>query len=59
MEVRISFDDTDPPVGQLWREAPGASGRGTTCSTRFSGWLGLLRALSDALDDQGDIPHEQ
>jgi len=60
MEVRISFEATDPPVGQLWRQTPSeASSDSVTRPTQFSGWLGLLRALSDALNDCEDIPHEQ
>jgi hypothetical protein len=60
VEVRICFDQTEPPVGQLWRPAdPGASSDGVTGPTRFSGWLGLLRALSDALDRPEDIQRER
>lgn len=53
MEIRISFDTTDPPAGRLRMLAgPGvASGPGTGSGppagpeVRFCGWLGLLRAL--------------
>jgi hypothetical protein len=53
VEIRISFDTTDPPAGRL-RMLPGpsaASGPGTGNGppvgqeVRFCGWLGLLRAL--------------
>jgi hypothetical protein len=60
VEMRIWFDRTDPPVGYLrWQGVAGTPSDGITGPTRFSGWLGLLRALSDALNDQEDIPHEQ
>jgi hypothetical protein len=51
VEIRISFDTTDPPAGRLRMLAgPGAaSGPGNDPSVgqevRFCGWLGLLRAL--------------
>jgi hypothetical protein len=47
------------PVGHLLRlAAPGASSDGSTGRTQFSGWLGLLRALSDALGNAEDIRRE-
>jgi hypothetical protein len=51
VEIRISFDTTDPPAGRLrMLAAPGpASGTGhgppAGQEVRFCGWLGLLRAL--------------
>jgi hypothetical protein len=53
VEIRISFDTTDPPAGQLEVLAgPGAGGAPGTVDAppagqevRFCGWLGLLRAL--------------
>jgi len=52
VEVRIYCDQTNPPVGQLSRLTdPAAQGESTTEPIEFSGWLGLLRALYDTLDD--------
>jgi hypothetical protein len=57
VEVRIWFDQSEPPVGHVQRlAAPGASSDRGAATTEFSGWLGLLRALSDVLDDAKDIP---
>jgi hypothetical protein len=58
VELRICFDRTDPPVGHLWRQAEPESGEAGTTPTDFAGWLGLLRALSDLLDDQENISPE-
>ncbi|HEY7010248.1 MAG TPA: hypothetical protein VH395_14965 [Jatrophihabitantaceae bacterium] len=59
VEVRIWFDQTDPPVGHLRRCAEsGASSDGNTGPIQFSGWLGLLRALSDALGGLEHAPRE-
>ena len=52
VEVRISCDQTNPPVGRLWCVSdPVAPGNCAAQPIAFSGWLGLLRALYDALDD--------
>lgn len=49
MEVRIVLDQSDPPVGRLGPVS------GTNDQTvGFTGWLGLLRALSDALGSASD-----
>lgn len=50
MEVSIWLDQTDPPVGRL-RSAPDTrgSGAGGPVTVEFTGWLGLLRTLSDVL----------
>jgi hypothetical protein len=54
MEVHISLDDTRPPVGRLTvTRAPGAPDQAAS-SVPFTGWLGLLRALSDVLDPSGE-----
>ena len=49
MEIRISFDTTDPPAGWLLAAPSPASGTGhgppAGQEVRFCGWLGLLRAL--------------
>jgi hypothetical protein len=42
VEILISLDALDPPAGRL-RVMPGP----VTEELRFSGWLGLLRALYD------------
>ena len=47
MEIRISLDSIDPPVGRF-QVLPGAgAGNGQLAGRefRFAGWLGLLRAL--------------
>jgi hypothetical protein len=57
VEVHISCDRTDPPVGRLSRvdtprppQPPPGAAEG---SIQFTGWLGLLRALADTLGDPG------
>ena len=47
VEILISLDTIDPPVGQLRvTSGPGsAPGRGGGKEFCFTGWLGLLRAL--------------
>ncbi len=52
MEVRISFDQTDPPVGRLVVTSPPGARPGES-SIPFTGWLGLLHALSEALGSGG------
>jgi hypothetical protein len=55
VEVHISCNRTDPPVGELWRAGVAdPQGGGTDGAIQFSGWLGLLRALADTLGDPGD-----
>jgi hypothetical protein len=49
MEVRISLDQTDPPVGRLTVTSPAEAGGRAQTSIPFTGWLGLLHALSEAL----------
>jgi hypothetical protein len=57
VEMRIWFDQADPPVGHLRRCADsGASSDGDADAIQFSGWLGLLRALSNALGGLEDSP---
>lgn len=55
VEVRICLDGVTPPVGRLWRAPTGEEPADDSAPpVRFTGWLGLLRALSDiieALDD--------
>jgi hypothetical protein len=44
MEIRISLDRVEPPAGRLRRVAdPGGP------ELRFTGWLGLLRALYEVV----------
>jgi hypothetical protein len=56
MEVHIWLDQSEPPVGRLTAtgapDAPEPAGR----TVPFTGWLGLLRALSDAMDVPADGP---
>lgn len=57
MEVHIWLDQSEPPVGRLTvTSPPGATGQ-VPASSPFTGWLGLLRALSHAMDSAGDVPH--
>ena len=55
MEILISLDTIDPPVGHL-RVTPGpgpAPGHGDK-ELRFTGWLGLLRALYEVTGSPGN-----
>jgi hypothetical protein len=56
MEVHIWFDRSEPPVGRLTVTSPPGGPRYIHSSAPFTGWLGLLRALSDAIDSVGDAP---
>jgi hypothetical protein len=54
MEVHIWLDPSEPPVGRLAVTSPPEE---LHSSVPFSGWLGLLRALSDAIESSGgDAP---
>jgi hypothetical protein len=44
VEILIAFDATDPPAGRV--RVPG---RDEHEDTRFTGWLGLLRVLSELM----------
>ena len=58
MEVHIWLDQSEPPVGRLTVTGPpGASGH-DEWSAPFTGWLGLLRALSRAIAPTGDSVRE-
>jgi hypothetical protein len=55
MEIRISLDRTEPPAGRL-RLVPGpqpAPGPAKGEEIPFTGWLGLLRALSEVIGPVG------
>lgn len=56
VEIRIALDCTDPPAGRLWSDAPGPGTPGRTggAPVSFTGWLGLLRALDELLENAGD-----
>jgi hypothetical protein len=56
MEVHIWLDQSEPPVGRLTVTGPPAAPGRLTAGTAFTGWLGLLRALSDAIDSSEDFP---
>ena len=56
MEVRISLDQSEPPVGRLTVTSPPVTLECTHSSVPFTGWLGLLRVLSDAIDASGGDP---
>lgn len=62
MDLYLRFDQTDPPTGRLRRlptpsptttgvERPDPEQPARYETVEFSGWLGLLRALSDVFDD--------
>ncbi|MGA8247442.1 MAG: hypothetical protein WB797_11095 [Nocardioides sp.] len=48
MEIRIVLDEVEPPSGHLERIG-GEDGGGPTGASPFTGWLGLLRALSTVM----------
>jgi len=55
MEIRIILDRVEPPAGRL-RIVPGpgrAHRSGAQQEIRFSGWLGLLRALYEVTGTPG------
>jgi hypothetical protein len=55
MEIRIILDRVEPPAGRL-RAVPGPGRvhrRGAQPEVRFTGWLGLLRALYEVTGAQG------
>ncbi len=56
VEILISLDATAPPAGRLRViSGPGsAPGRGEDQEFRFSGWLGLLRALYEVTGAPAD-----
>ena len=53
VEVRISLDTLDPPVGRV-RVIPGSD----DAELRFTGWLGLLRVLYQVMGSPGAGPHD-
>jgi hypothetical protein len=60
VEVRIWFDQTEPPVGQLWPLTASDGPAGDDAAPiEFAGWLGLLRALSDAIACAEGVQPEQ
>jgi hypothetical protein len=50
MEIRIVIDG-EPPAGRLQVDDPAA---GLGARRDFSGWLGLLKALEEALRSEAD-----
>ena len=62
MDLYLRIDRTEPPTGRLRRlptpvTAPAPEGAepqepARYATVEFSGWLGLLRALSDVFDDE-------
>ena len=56
VEILISLDTIDPPVGRLRvTSGPGSVlGRGEDKEFRFTGWLGLLRALYEVTGASAD-----
>jgi hypothetical protein len=56
MEVHIWLDQSEPPVGRLTVTGPPAASGSLLAAAPFTGWLGLLRALSDAIDSAEEVP---
>jgi hypothetical protein len=57
MEIRIQMDRVDPPAGRLSVVAGADRGPGRPAGeVWFTGWLGLLRALSEATGNPGAGP---
>jgi hypothetical protein len=58
VEILISLDSIDPPVGQLRVTSPPGTvpERGEGKEFRFTGWLGLLRALYDVTGSPAGEP---
>ena len=55
VEIRIVLDRVEPPVGRL-RVVPGAGHAhrpGSDEEIRFTGWLGLLKALYEVTGGSG------
>ncbi len=57
MEVHIWLDQSEPPVGRLTVTGPPEATGQVDSSSPFTGWLGLLRALSHAIEAAGDVKH--
>ena len=61
MEILISLDRVEPPAGRVRLVA----GHDLTCrgeegeGVGFAGWLGLLRALYEAIGSRGERPAGQ
>jgi hypothetical protein len=55
MEIRIILDRVEPPAGRLRVvPSPGRAHRsGVQLEVRFTGWLGLLRALYEVTGASG------
>jgi len=54
MEIRIILDRAEPPVGRLRAvPGPGHCHAGQVEEIRFTGWLGLLRALYEVTGGPG------
>lgn len=49
MEIRISLDRIDPPVGTVSPVTRASATAGSDGRIPFSGWLGLLHALSELI----------
>jgi hypothetical protein len=59
VEIRIWFDQLDPPAGSLRGHAAGerrTGDRAEVTDVGFVGWLGLLRALERLIGSR-DEPH--
>ncbi|MDR2984806.1 MAG: hypothetical protein LBV34_08190 [Nocardiopsaceae bacterium] len=60
MEIRILMDRLDPPAGRLSRAASAERDPGGQAGEiRFTGWLGLLRALYEVTGAPGAHPESE
>ncbi len=60
MELLLDFDEIDPPTGRLCAVTRPGRSPDRAESVPFCGWLGLLRALSEAvLDPACDRPDDR
>ena len=61
MEIRIDLDTIEPPAGRLWATPGPGPGhvRDPAAELRFTGWLGLLRALYEVTGSQAGQPPDE
>jgi hypothetical protein len=49
VEIRMTLDNTDPPAGTVCRVDDGPADVSGTRWIPFTGWLGMLHALSELI----------
>jgi hypothetical protein len=50
VELKIRFENVDPPAGSIVPDPEARIAVGVSSPIRFAGWLGLLQALERLLD---------